>query len=255
MPKWLAMEDGGFAWLFGAPALMFALGSLTMLFVQEQDDDFSEPRAAPWRRLQEAWKIATEPGPSRGVAIVAMLYSTHFMLFPHYQALATQTSGERFDIQSLMIWTITQHTAVSLVSLIAGPLADRFGNRLTVRLTVFGSSLGPLTAIALSSLPSELMSQWYWLVFAPLGFTPVTMRMIINYTLELVDREEHPRHVAALGVFMAAPVLIGSPLLGLLVGWIGIVPVFALGAAIMLSAGLQTFFLIEPRHAVGGPAQ
>ena len=248
MPGWLALPDGGFALLFGATALLFALASVAMLGVKESDDDFSEPPAPAHERLLESWRIATGPGPCRGVALVAMLYSTNFMLFPHYQALAREGAGEAFDVRSLMVWTLAQHTAVTLLTLIAGPMADRFGNRLAVIFGVFGSTLGPTMAISLALASTAVMNQWFWLVFLPLGFTPVTIKMIMNYTLELVPREEHPRTVAAVGVCLAAPVIVGSPLLGLLVGMLGSVPMFCLGLAVMLTAGAMAVRLSEPRH-------
>lgn len=73
--------------------------------------------------------------------------------------------------------------------------------------------------------------------------------MLINYTLELVDREDHPRYISAIGMCLALPVIVGSPLVGYLVSLLGCVPVFALGAAVMLAAGVQTLRLHEPRHS------
>ena len=138
---------------------------------------------------------------------------------------------------------------MAFLSLLTGPIADRLGNRASVRFCVFGSALAPITAVGLSLLPVELMNQWYWLVFLPLGFTPVTIKMLINYTLELVPREDHPRFVSAVGMCLALPVIVGSPLVGALVGAVGCVPVFALGAAVILIAGVQTLWLSEPRGA------
>ena len=253
MPGWLKLPDGGFTWLFAAPAVAFALASLTMLGVKEEDDSFEEPEAPAWSRLREAVRLALEPGPCHAVAITALLFSVNFMLFPHYQALATQRAAESaasaFDLRSLMVWTITQHTAVAVRSLLAGPLADRFGTRLAVRLLVRGTSLGPLTAIALSTLPADQMNEWYWVVFFPLGFTPVTIKMLINYTLEATPREDHPRYVSAIGMCLALPVIVGSPLVGALVGWVGCVPVFIGGAVVLLVAAGQTLRLAEPRHS------
>ncbi|MEO1496767.1 MAG: MFS transporter [Planctomycetota bacterium] len=251
MPRWLNLPDGGFTWLFAAPALLFALASLTMLGIRELPDAFDEPSAGAWSRLRDAWRLAVEDGPCRGVATTALLFSASFTLFPHYQALAVDEAGESFNLRSLMIWTVTQHTAVAILSLLAGPIADRFGNRLAVQLCVFGTALGPLTAITLASLPSDAMTEWYWLVFLPLGFTPVTIKMLINYTLELVDREHHTQNVAAVGLCLAAPVIVGSPIVGWLVGVLGATPVFALGAVVLLAAGARTLTLCEPRHASG----
>lgn len=248
MPRWMTLPDGGFTWLFAAPAVCFLLASLTQLWVREKPDAFEEESSPAWRRLWDSTQLAFSAGPCRRVAIAALLFSATFTLFPHYQALARQTAGDTFDVRSLMVWTITQHTAVALLSLFTGPLADRLGNRAAVRFCVFGSALAPLTAVALASLPAEVTNRWYWLVFLPLGFTPVTIKMLINYTLELVPREDHPRYVSAVGMCLALPVIFGSPFVGALVGAIGCVPVFAMGAVVILLAGGQTLLLGEPRH-------
>lgn len=248
MPLWMKLPDGGFAWLFAAPAVCFLLASLTQFFVREKPDAFTEEPSPAWRRLWDSTQLAFSAGPCRRVAIAALLFSATFTLFPHYQALAREEAGDAFDVRSLMLWTVTQHTAVAVLSLLTGPLADRFGNRAAVRFCVFGAALAPLSAVALASLPAELTNQWYWLVFLPLGFTPVTIKMLINYTLELVPREEHPRYVSAIGMCLALPVIFGSALVGALVGAIGCVPVFAMGAAVILLAGGQTLLLSEPRH-------
>lgn len=248
LPRWMNLPDGGFTWLFAAPAVCFVLASLTQLFVLEKPDDFQEESAPAWRRLWDSTQLAFSAGPCRRVAIAALLFSATFTLFPHYQALAREEAGDAFNVRSLMIWTVTQHTAVALLSLLTGPLADRLGNRAAVQFCVFGSALAPITAVALASLPSDLTNQWYWLVFLPLGFTPVTIKILINYTLELVPREEHPRYVSAIGMCLALPVIFGSSLVGALIGAIGCVPVFALGALVILLAGAQTMLLSEPRH-------
>ena len=252
MPRWLGLPDGGFAWLFAAPALAFAVASLTQLAIREASDDHVEAASPAWRRLWDATRLALAPGPCRRIAVASLLFSSAFTLFPHYQALARQeaeaSAAGSFDVRSLMVWTITQHAAVAVLSLVAGPMADRVGNRAAVRFGVFGTALGPLTAIALASMPADVAARWFWVVFLPLGFTPVTIKMLINYTLELVPREEHPRYVSAIGMCLAWPVIVGSPLVGALVGAVGCVPVFALGAGVLLLAGWQTLLLSEPRH-------
>ncbi len=252
MPRWFALPNSGFTWLFLAPAIAFALASLTMFAVKEEDDSFDEASPPALQRLNDAWQIIVQPGPCHGVAIVALLYSTTFTLFPHYQALATDRAKENladsFDINLLLTWTITQHISVAVLSLLVGPIADRFGNRLAIKLLLFGSTLSPLTAITLSQLPADQMNDWFWLVFAPLGFTPVTIKMLINYTLEMVSREEHPKYISAIGICFALPVILGSTLVGWLIGQIGSVPVFALGASVLVLAGIKSFGLVEPRH-------
>ncbi len=64
------------------------------------------------------------------LAPVAMLFGTSMILFPHYQALGL----EQWDLplHNLVPWLIVQNAGVALFSLVAGPLADRRGNRRVV---------------------------------------------------------------------------------------------------------------------------
>lgn len=244
MPAWLRLPDGGFTPIFGASAALFFLSGLAMLAIREVDDAFTDVREPGWRRVRRAAWLAVEDPQLRPVAIAAALYSSAFTLFPHYQSLARDSAGESFDVQSLVTWTVTQHTAVALVGLLAGPVADLFGSRRAVRLTMFGAATAPLAAMMLASSPWG--REWFWLVFLPLGCTPVTNKMLLNYTLELVGREHHALYTSSIGLCLALPVLVGSPLVGLLVGWLGMIPAFALVAGVLLLAGFQSLLLKEP---------
>ncbi|TWT86868.1 Major Facilitator Superfamily protein [Pseudobythopirellula maris] len=253
MPGWLAKDDGGFGWIFAAPAVAFALSAAAMLLVRERRDDYTEPASNPWEKLSGAWRLLRDGPRFHGAAITALLYSTTFMLFPHYQALARE-GVESFDPRSLLGWLVGQHVAVALFSLLVGPLADRRGNRAALRLTVWGSILAPIIAVVLATLGAEAAEGWYWLVFVPLGFTPVSIKLLMNYALELTEPENHPMLLSAIGACLAAPVLVGAPLVGWIIGLVGCTPVFVAGAAVLAVAGVQTLRLEEPRHTASEEA-
>lgn len=252
MPRWLERPDG-FALIFAAPALLFFLSGFAMLAIRETSDSYTEVREPGWRRLRKAAWLAVEDPKFRPVAIAAALYSSAYTLIPHYQALARESSGAGFDVKSLVTWTVTQHAAVALISLLAGPIADRFGARRGVQLTMFGAALAPLTAIFLAKGGALGDGQAFWLVFLPLGCTPVTNKMLLNYTLELVGREHHTLYTSSIGLCLALPVIVGSLLVGGLVAWLGAVPVFAMAAAVLLAGGVQSLRLAEPRHSLEEP--
>jgi MFS family permease len=125
--------------------------------------------------------------------------------------------------------------------LLAGPLADRRGNRLALRLLILTSAAAPLVAIGVSRLTPAVGQSWYWTVFVLLGLTPVTMRTMVNYTLEIADPGEHPRYLATLGLCLAAP-FCAAPAVGLLIDVTSFELVFLTGG------GLLTYRLAEPRH-------
>ena len=59
------------------------------------------------------------------------------MLIPHYQALGRERLG--LDGVNLMLWVVFQNVAAGIASVVMGPLADRFGNRFTLRIAIFGT--------------------------------------------------------------------------------------------------------------------
>jgi hypothetical protein len=245
MPAWLATPETGFAGIFAVSAIAFLAAGFIALAPVESADDFSEPATSPWKKLTAVVTAYREDVNFRRVARIAALYSATFMMFPHYQALARQGSG--FNLQSLLSWVCWQNAATAAFSLLLGPLADRLGNRAAMRLGVFGSMLPPLLAIYLAQQTRVEAARQFWIVFLLLGLTPVAMKLFVSYTLELSKREHHPLYVSAISTCLAAPVIIGSPLVGMLVRRFGCEPVFAVGAAALFIAGVLTFLLPEPR--------
>lgn len=246
MTDWLAAPDGGFGRIFGATALAFATASLTMFAVRESSDRYERSGDPWWYPFLQTARLLARDGHFRRLALVAALFGTTFMLFPHYQALGRERLGLMHG--SLLVWLCVQNAAIAVFSILMGPLADRFGNRLALRCTVFGCASTPLLAYALATIGPQAGQQWYWIVFATTALTPVTIRLIANYTLEIAVREHHPQYVSTVGLCLAAPVMVGSPLVGYLIGLFGYEPILLAGAIVLGLAGLLTFRLIEPRH-------
>jgi hypothetical protein len=246
-PDWLRLPDGGFGWIFGMPALAFLLAGVAVLALREAPDHYQQSPIHPFTHFRESWSILVTNHGFRRLAVVAALYSVTFMMFPHYQALGRDRLG--LAHHNLVFWVCAQNGATMFASLLAGPVADRFGNRLALKVAVFGTALAPLCAFLLARLESELTQQLYWLVFVPIGMTPITIKLINNYTLEIVSGELHPRYLSTLGLCAALPVVIGGPLMGWLIRPAGFETVFLLGAACLVLAGVMTFRLDEPRHA------
>jgi MFS family permease len=84
--------------------------------------------------------------------------------------------------------------------------------------------------------------------------TPITIKLINNYTLEIVPGELHPRYLSTVGLCVAIPVVIGGPLMGWLIRPVGFEIVFLLGAAFLVLAGVMTFRLDEPRNSTSSSA-
>jgi len=246
MGDWLKRPDGGFGLLFGFCGTVFCAASLITTLLAEPRDDFQEPRNNTWRHFTRSWQLVREDANFRRLAVVAMLFSTVLMLFPHYQALGIDELG--LSLKDLMLWVVVQNAGTAIFSLVAGPLADRRGNRLVVQILILCAMATPLLATFLATLGGERATQLYFLVFIPLGLTPVTFRTMNNYTLEICGREDHPRYVSTLNLCIAAPIVLFSPLVGLLLSLTTFEFVFLLGAGVILVCGLLSMRLIEPRH-------
>lgn len=88
--------------------------------------------------------------------------------------------------------------------------------------------------------------RWYFLVFVFLGLTPVTMRTILNYTLELTRPEYHARYQSTMTLCFALP-FVFSPLLGYLIREETYMIAFSLTSTLIAAGGVLTFWMQEPR--------
>ena len=244
LPQWLERPDGGFGQIFAVTAVGFLVSGLLCLAVVEPPDEAeTRPPAVP-NPLQTAWLVFRDDAEFRRLAVAAMLSVVTQVLFPHYQALGRERPGaSRLD---LMNWVIAQNAGTGLFSLIAGVVADRFGNRLTLRIEVFAAAFTPLFALSLAGrvLPGVDL---FWMCFFLLGLTPVIFRTLVNYTLELVEPARHPRYLSTLRLCVTVPFAF-APLVGLLVDLVGFDAVFVVLAALIGCGGLLTFRMIEPRR-------
>ena len=197
--------------------------------------------------LRESFDLFRRDRDFRRLAIVAMLFIAIQLLFPHFQALGRKhIEPEQVGFQ-LMLWVIAQNIAVGLFSWISGKLADRFGNRLSLRLQVLGTAFVPLLALLFTSGIDGFGPKHFWVTFFFLGLTPVTVRTLTNYALELSEPRQHPLYVATLHACLAVPFLF-SPLVGLLVDLLGFQKVFIGVSGVIFLGWLASLKLTEPRH-------
>ncbi len=246
LQTWLERADGGFGLIFGFAGAGFVVGGLFISLLNEPSDEPVPTRSAVFDHFRNAWQIFRHDRNFRRAAVVAMCFSPAMLLFPHYQALGRQGASIQTTAFDIMIWVISQNIAVGVYSVVAGSLADRFGNRLVIRCQLFASALAPLLALALMSGSSDGSQRWFWLTFCLIGIAPVTIRTFVNYTLELTEPANHPRYVSTFSVCLAIP-FCTSPLVGYCVDLFGFTPVFVGASAIIAAGCLLTFKMSEPR--------
>ncbi len=244
---WLQREGGGFGLIFALTGIGFLVSGTIVFFIKEPAQTLPARTASPLKQhFKRAWQTYKEDADFRRLAWATMLFMSALMLFPHYQALGRENLG--CDQTDLLAFLIAQNAGAGVFSLLTGAIADRFGNRLCLRVCMFLAGTAPLIALALANNFIPNAHDWYWLTFLMLGLTPLTIRCLVNYALELVEESNHARYVSTLTLTMAVPFLL-SPLVGWLVDAWGFEAVFLGVTALVFGGGLMTFRLIEPRHA------
>ncbi len=248
LPGWLEAPVPGYDKIFLFTGVCFALAAGVALTLDEAPDRYDAPRVSLAEKIRGAWLLLREDRDYRRIVVVASLFSSSIMVFPHYQALAR----ERFDLAGthLMVWVVVQNLSMGLASVAVGPLADRFGNRLALRVLTFAAAGVPLLALWLAFQPPELARRFFLWIFVAIGLIPIGFRVITNYLLEIAPAEDHPRYLS-LNQLCTAAAFLASPFFGLLIDLTSFELVFALEAGLMLLGGLLTFRLVEPRERRG----
>ena len=245
MPRWLGAYDAEFNKIFAFTGGCFALAAVGSVLLAEPRDYFEEAPTRFTRIFSDAWDILRSDPTFGRLAIISSLFGTSMLLFPHYQALGR---GERVGstMNDLMYWVVVQNAGTALFSMVAGPLADRYGNRLVLRLVMVGVCGAPLLALLLWY--TDYKSQLFFpLVFVLVGLTPVGIRIFNNYALEICEPIQHTRYLSTLNVCSSVPIFL-SPLAGTLIDWWGFAPIFLLVTGLMLWGWVLTSGLVEPRH-------
>ncbi len=249
LKPWLLMPNhDGFTWVFLFNGVAFLAAGIVALFCSEHRDDSNGLRpmklVAPFKT---AWEIFCHDKPFRRAAYVALLFISSLLVFPHYQSLGMEKIGT--SSEDLIYWVIAQNLSVGFYSPVLGRIADLLGNRLAIRIGLFAVAFTPILALAFASGYIPNSTDWYWLTFVLLGLTPVLMRTILNYTLELVEENQHPQYLSTMKIIFAVP-FVFAPFVGFLIDTISYeIPFIGVSLLVLLSA-ILTFRMVEPRHAV-----
>jgi len=253
LQRWLEppmqLPGSGYVLIFGFAGAGFVLASLLTFPMREPADNECPSTARSAKQaVTDAWDIIRHDSAFRRATVVAMLFITVQFLFPHFQAFGRGRIDPADEGYHLMLWVIAQNGAVGVFSWVFGVIADRYGNRLAIRIQVFLCMLTPVLALFLISDFLQDGHKYFWLAFVFLGLVPVTMKSFMNYTLELTDPANHPRYVSTMSLCFALPFVL-SPLVGMSIDIIGFEPIFVAISVTIGIAGLLTFRMAEPRHS------
>lgn len=243
--SWLSAETGRFELVFGFTGIAFVIASVVSLTFIERPDTETKVVEKSLPLLKSSLKTVLHDRNFRRLMIVASMFGMCVVLTPHYQTLARVRLEVSF--RSLIPWVIAQHIGASLITVPMGWLADRFGNRIVLQILMFLLCITPVLGLVFS-WSGEFGRTMYPLVFFLLGLTPITVRFLTNYTLEVTERSKHPLYLSTLGMFISLPVIASSLLFGALVDIAGFETVFMIVLGFLLVGLVTTFRLEEPRH-------
>lgn len=246
LPGWLGNGNPRVELIFGFAGVCFVVAAASSLLLTEPADNYDQPSEGLKRKFTDSLSTIRENANFRRLCFAATLSGASIVLFPHYQALGRERLGLEFG--DLVLWVIVQNIGTAVFSLLAGPLADWRGNRIVVRLSLLLIVLLPVAAILLAHL-GEVGRTWYFLVFVFLGLTPVTLRLLSNYTLEIARPADHPRYLSTLNLCQVGPALL-APGVGAAIDATTLETVFLGVAAINGLGWLLTLRLDEPRTTI-----
>lgn len=247
MPQCLSATDTHFDWLFVIAGACFVACGLCAVVIAEPPSATRsvKQRAGLKQRLALSWTIFLRDRQMRMLMLVAWACGSSLILFPHYQPMGRARLGLGFD--QIVTWVIVQNIGAAFFSAPFGWLADRWGNRFVLRLSTGLMGAGPILAWGASHLGN--WGAWFYpAVFFFLGLTPVFMKLMSNYVLELVDEEQHPAYLATLGLALGLPTILLSPVAGIAIDYWGFDGVFAAVTTMIGLGFLGTWWLIEPRE-------
>jgi len=247
LPKWLMNGGKSYALLFGATCLFFAVAAFAILLFREAEDSPDNELNKFRQFAASSVALISSHANFRRLILVVSLYYVTMLLFPHYTVFGTRAMGIKQS--GFVQWLIAQNFINAVGSVLMGLLADKYGNRIMLILLIFIGGCVPLIAIGLSKLPGNLGPQLYWLVFAFIGFTPVSGGIITNYTLEIAPAERQPQYLGTLNVIQLLP-LLTSPLIGWMIDRFSFQTVFIVCSMVIFVGALMTFRLEEPRDFV-----
>ena len=148
----------------------------------------------------------------------------------------------------LTYFLIVQVGASIIGSLFLGYLADKYGNRLVLRIIAMLLVLTPLSAVTIGTWVDLPFRQWlYCIVYFMVGFGLPVSQTLINYLLEISPLEKHPNYISIYNTFICV-FFIFPLIIGFLMDHFYYNKVF-LGISIYMVIGIVlTQKLVEPRR-------
>lgn len=238
-------EPSNFVMIFAFTGVAFMASAVVGLFLKEPADDFGKERRGGRDLFRAAIATIRDDRNFRKVAIIGAMFGMYLTLFPHYQRLGRDRL--ELGLTALIPWVLAQNLGAALFSIPTGWIADRFGNRVVLKWIMLVLCIAPVMALVLAEM-GDAGQPWFNVVFCLLGLTPVTMRILNNYTLEVAGNRDHPRYLSTLSIAISVPPILLSPLFGAMIDWFGFHVVFGVVVLCVFCGWLLVFQIDEPRR-------
>jgi MFS family permease len=233
----------GYAWIFLIAFILTSAGLLMLALVREP----RPPTVASRQSLTE--HLASMPGFLRGdpefarYVLARALSTLGRMALPFYILYAGQAIG--LSGQTLAVLTVSFTVAATASNLLWGVLADRYGFRLCMLLTI-GMWIAATLALLLSNDYSTVI-----LVFALIGASQEGFRLsAMSLAMEFGEREQIALRVATANTAAEVAGSIAPLIGGIVAAALGYGAVFIGAIACLLLGGaLLLFRVTEPRHS------
>ena len=248
MPGWLERGLEGYALVFGATSFFFLLSALCIPPLEEHRGGEAKGGGLVKFAAESLGALRSDVNFRRLICAVLLLQSNS-IIFPHYTAYGREVLGVKQGSYVLLV--IVQNLVNALNSLVMGAVADKRGNRAALRAAMSLVGLIPLVALTLGALPGDVGVKLFPLVYAFIGFAPITLRLTVNLALELSPPDKHPAYLGALNLLRITPIF-AAPLAGWMIDLLSYEPVFLLASALIFAGVWMISRVEEPRFRSHG---
>lgn len=245
VPLFLTDQKADYGPVFALCGGLFVVATFILLGIREPAVRHRDVSAGLRGFVRDSFRVLGQDRNFRLLTWVVTLMYLTLLLFPHYTVFGLRRVG--VTPQGFVTLIIAQNSVNAAGSFLFGNLADRRGNRAMLRLMTVVAAAVPLLAVLISRLPASVAPHAYPVVYACLGFTPVSQRIVTNYALEIAPQERHPQYLGILSVMQAFPIF-ASPLVGWAIDRASFEPVFLCFSGLMFVGALLSVWLVEPRE-------
>ena len=126
--------QSSFGLIFCFTGTLFVAAAVSALFFKERPDVRSQAGRSAVELFKAFFATLRDDRNFRTLATIAALFGMYLTLFSHYQRLGRDRL--ELSLSALIPWVIAQNIGAASFSIPSGWIADRYGNRLVLRISM-----------------------------------------------------------------------------------------------------------------------